>query len=207
VLLLEDLAFPYAGFVSRQIRVLFLTRVLKENEMNHTSKLCRPQVLLLLTVLVLFALSAFGQSGRGVITGEVKDTSGAIVPGAEVVIVNKATGTESKTVSTNTGVYRVPYMEPGTYRISASLKGFKTAVRDNVNLLLTQTLTVDFTLELGEVTQEVTVSSESPLLESSTSEIGINSTELEVHTWPIIVGDGTRQLQDFIFRAMPGTQG
>src|SRR5438093_4724734 len=138
VLLLEDLAFPYAGFVSRQIRVLFLTRVLKENEMNHTSKLCRPQVLLLLTLLLLVASNAFGQSARGVITGEVKDSSGAIVPGAEEVIVNKANGTESKTVSTNTGLYRIPYVEPGTYKISVSLKGFKTAVRDNVNLLLAQ---------------------------------------------------------------------
>src|SRR5213594_992899 len=57
------------------------------------------------------------------------------------------------------------------------------------------------------MTQQVTVSAESPLLESSTAEIGTNADERDVHSWPIFVGDGTRQLQDFIFNTMPGTSG
>src|SRR5436309_8249562 len=92
VLLREELAFQHGGFVSRQIRVLFLLELFKENEMNHTSRPCKTQVLLRLTVLLLIASNAFGQSGRGVITGEVKDATGAIVQGADVVIVNKANG-------------------------------------------------------------------------------------------------------------------
>ena len=74
-------------------------------------------------------------------------------------------------------------------------------------MLLGQTVTVDFNLEIGQLSDQVTVMAETPLLEASNPEIGINTTEKEVHTWPIIVDDGTRQLQTFIFNAMPGTEG
>src|SRR5262249_8996423 len=100
-----------------------------------------------------------------------------------------------------------PYLPPGTYKVTATLKGFKTAIRDNVPVLVTQTVNLDFTLETGEVTQEITVSAEAPLLESGSSEIGTSTTEKEVHTWPIQIDDGTRQLQTFIFSSLPGTQG
>ena len=162
---------------------------------------------LLIVALAVAVGPLFAQSGRGTLTGVVKDATGALVPGADVVIVNKDNGVETKATSTSTGVYRAPYLEPGTYQVSASLKGFKTAVRDNVPVLLAQTVTLDFTLEIGEVTDTVTVSAEAPLLESSTAEIGINATEKEYHTWPILVQDGTRQLQSFVFRALPGTSG
>lgn len=162
-------------------------------------------------LLILVASVSLGpllaQSGRGTITGVVRDSSGAVVPGAEILIVETSTGVETKARTTDTGVYRAPYVPAGKYKISAALRGFKTAVRDNVDLLLTQTLTVDFELQAGEITEQITVSAEAPLLESSTPEIGVNINEKEFHTWPILVGDGTRQLQDFIFRSLPGTQG
>jgi len=93
------------------------------------------------------------------------------------------------------------------YQITASLAGFKTAVADNIQVMVGQTVTVDFSLEVGQVSDQVTVMAETPLLESSTPEIGIGTTEKEVHTWPIMVEDGTRQLQTFIFTSMPGTEG
>jgi len=172
-----------------------------------TKSMMKTTVILLILLLGATKNPLLAQSGRGTLTGVVKDATGALVPGAEVVITNKDTGVEVKATTTSTGVYRAPYLEPGTYQVSAALKGFKTAVRDNVPVLLTQTVTLDFTLEVGEVTDTVTVSAEAPLLESSTAEIGINATEKEFHTWPILVGDGTRQLQSFVFRALPGTSG
>ena len=172
-----------------------------------TKSLTKTASILLILVLAAAVEPLLAQSGRGTITGTVQDGTGALVPGAEVTITNKGNGVEVKAVTTSTGVYRAPYLEPGTYHVSAALKGFKTAVRDNVPVLLTQTVTLDFTLEIGEVTDTVTVSAEAPLLESSTAEIGINATEKEFHTWPILVGDGTRQLQSFVFRALPGTSG
>jgi hypothetical protein len=162
---------------------------------------------LLLIPFVLASGVVMGQSGRGTINGIVRDATGAVVPGAEVTITSQAMGTSQTTITTETGFYRVPYLSPGTYSVSASLPGFKTAVRENVPLMLAQTLTIDLVLDVGEVTETVTVSSTGALLETSTSEIGVNVDTKEVHTWPILVGDGTRQLQDFIFRAMPGTSG
>ncbi len=115
------------------------------------------------------------QSARGTMTGIIKDPSGVVVPGAEISIVEKSSGVITQAVSTEAGVYRAPYIPPGKYKISASLTGFKTAIADDVEALVGQTVTVDFTLEVGQVTEQVTVSAETPLLESHTSEIGVNT--------------------------------
>lgn len=174
--------------------------------MTEKSRL-RQQLGFSLLALLMLGSSVFGQSGRGAITGVVQDATGAVVPNAEVLIAEKSTGVETRAKTTDAGVYRAPYIPPGKYKLSVAVSGFKTAVRDNIEVLVAQTITADFTLELGEVSQEVTVSDETPLLESSTSEIGTNTTEKEVHTWPIQVNDGTRLLQTFIFSSLPGTQG
>jgi len=165
------------------------------------------RVLVLGILILAIGLPALAQSGRGTITGIVKDPSGAVVPGADITITEKNTGVVTKTVSTEAGAYRAPYIPPGAYRLTAALAGFKTAVADNIQVMVGQTVTVDFNLEVGQVSDQVTVMAETPLLESSTPEIGVGATEKEVQSWPIMVGDGTRQLQTFIFNSMPGTQG
>ena len=170
-------------------------------------KIYRITVLVGIMLTLLFAASAVAQSGRGALTGAVKDPTGAIVPGANVVATNMESGLDFTTTTTEAGVYRLPYLPPGKYRMNVSLSGFKTAVRENIDVFITQTVTVDFALEVGQISDTVTVSAATPLLERSTQEIGTVSTEKEVHTWPILVGDGTRQLQTFIFTSMPGTEG
>src|SRR5207249_1537217 len=84
------------------------------------------RTLLLAALLAAGCMAAVAQSGRGVITGIVRDSSGAIVPGAEITIVEKATGVVTTATTTDAGVYRAPHVPPGTYKISASLPGFKT---------------------------------------------------------------------------------
>jgi hypothetical protein len=163
--------------------------------------------LIIVLCLLNLTLPLLAQSGRGTLTGVVKDASGASVPDAEILIVNKETGIATRAVTTNAGVYRAPYVTPGLYKISVSVSGFKTAIHDNVNVLITETVTVDFNLTVGELKEEVNVSADSPLLEAANSEIGIANSETEVHTWPILVSDGTRQLQSFVFRSMPGAEG
>src|SRR5690606_9114578 len=123
----------------------------------------------------------------------------AVIPGVEVTVTNKETGVSRTVLTTDAGVYRVPALPPGTYTVSAALSGFKTAVADNVIVRVAQTITVDFQMEVGEISEQVTVSSAPPLLETSTSQIGTNTSEEEFHTWPIFVEDGQRQLQNFIF--------
>ncbi len=127
------------------------------------------------------------------------------MPGAEVMAVNKDTSVETKAVTTDAGVYRLPYLPPGNYRVTASLPGFKTAIAETVVLHVGQTLTVDFKLEVGEVSERITVMAETPLLESGTAEVSRYVTKTEFDTWPIAVADGQRQIQTFIFSSLPGT--
>jgi hypothetical protein len=153
------------------------------------------------------AMALFAQGERGTFNGTVIDPSGAAIVGAAVKMTNPANGLEFNAKTTEAGVYRMPSLPPGTYRITVASPGFKSAVRDNVVLSVAQTLTVDFTLEVGNVSDQVTVSSDPPLIETGTAEIGSYVSKKEFDTWPITVGDGRRQIQQFIFTALPGTAG
>src|SRR5688572_17417130 len=115
---------------------------------------------------LLITASAFAQGERGTFNGSITDSSGAVVAGASVKVLNPATGVELNATTTDAGVYRLPSLLPGTYKITVSAPGFKTAVRENVVLAVAQTLTVDFNLEVGAVSDSVTVSSDPPLLET-----------------------------------------
>src|SRR3989442_988575 len=150
---------------------------------------------------VLFLLLTgllWAQGERGAFNGIVTDQSGSVVPGATVTAVNGETKVETQSPPTHAGGYPMPYMPAGPHRITVGKAGFQTAVRENVILRVAQTLTVDFALQVGAVTEQVTVSSEPPLLESSTAEIGRYVSKKEFDTWPILVGDGQRQIQQFI---------
>ena len=155
----------------------------------------------LLLLLTAGLLSAQGE--RGAFNGTVLDSSGAALPNATVKAVNQETNVETSVVTTSAGVFRIPALPPGTYRFTVSAPGFKTVLRENVNLSVAQTLTLDFTLDVGNVTDQVTVTAETPLLETGTAEIGSYVSEKEFDTWPITVGDGRRQIQQFIFSSFP----
>lgn len=159
-------------------------------------------VLCLLSTTLLWA-----QGERGALNGTVLDASGSAVPNASVVALETTTGVETKTATTESGVYRIPYLPPGNYRVTVTKPGFRSTVTDNVTLRVAQTLTVDFQLQLGQVTEAVNVTSEAPAIETGTAEIGRYVSEKEFDSWPIVVGDGRRQIQSFIFRSLPGTVG
>jgi len=123
-------------------------------------------------VVVLFLLShpGFAQS-LGTITGVVKDSSSAVVPGATVTVVNKATNATRTTVSNAVGLYELPALPPGVYTVKTELEGFKPASRD-IELQVQQTARVDFTLELGTLSEMATVTGVSPIVETSNATVG-----------------------------------
>jgi hypothetical protein len=165
-------------------------------------------ILLVGVALTLICLSpAMSQSGRGTLTGTIKDPTGAVIPKAQIMVRNVNTGVEFNTVTTESGIYHVPYIPPGKYSLTATNAGFKKTVRENIEVHVAETVTADLTMEIGSISDSVTVTAAAPILEKSTSELGVVSTDKEVHTWPLQVDDGTRQLQTFIFNSMPGTQG
>src|SRR5438128_1519800 len=114
---------------------------------------------------------AFAQTSAG-IKGSVTDSSGALVPGANIIVSNLDTGAKRETATNESGVYQFPLLPPGRYTIAARKQGFKQVTRDGVELELNQVAQIDFTLAAGEVSETIEVQASAPLLESNTSSVG-----------------------------------
>jgi len=124
-------------------------------------------------ILIMIAgTAAFAQAGRGGINGLVTDPSGAVVSGAKVAAKNRATGLSTSTVTTAAGLYSFVSLNPGTYEVTASRKGFEAVAQDNVPVTVDQTSTVNIALQVGSVTEVVTVTGSTSLVESTNSTVG-----------------------------------
>lgn len=128
----------------------------------------RVQAVFVLTLLIGPALLA--QTSQ--LTGRISDQSGAVIPAAPVRVVNQNTGVEATTESNQEGYYNVGSLIPGDYRITVSKTGFKTVVRSNIKLDVAQIGRVDVVLDVGQATEQVTVSSAAPLLQSESAVVG-----------------------------------
>src|SRR3989304_9437495 len=126
----------------------------------------RMNVLLLASVCLL-AVASQAQQSLVAISGTVRDTSGAVLPGAVVVLLNEDTGI-SRTATTNqVGLYNAPALGLGNYRVTASLEGFQTQVRSGIELTVGRQAVVNFDLAVGAITQTVEVTGEAPLVETA----------------------------------------
>lgn len=128
------------------------------------------------TVVVLLSILAttnvcFAQSDNARLQGTVTDAQGAAVPGANVTVTNTGTGYTASVTGNELGYYSVSALPPGSYRVEVSQKGFKKTVRE-LALQVAQVGVADFTLEVGEVTQSITVEAGSPVIDSADSAIG-----------------------------------
>src|SRR2546428_8800113 len=104
--------------------------------------------LLLLFIFLLFSsITALAQGGTtGRIAGTVKDQDGAVIVGAEVTVVSKATGDERRVTIDSEGNYSVPLLSPGTYRVTIAASGFNAKIFDTVQVVITETTPLDVTL-------------------------------------------------------------
>lgn len=128
----------------------------------------RYMIALLLSLSVLWSQT----TGTATLVGTVTDASGAVVVGAKVTVVNTGTGFRSETVTTAEGSYYVPYLIPGSYRLTIESAGFKTYVRDGIVLRTNESPRIDVTLELGSVSESISVTAGAPLLETETAAVG-----------------------------------
>ncbi|MBI4875853.1 MAG: carboxypeptidase regulatory-like domain-containing protein, partial [Acidobacteria bacterium] len=126
---------------------------------------------LVLTFSVLVAAPAFAQD-TATLTGRVVDPSGAVVAGSQVTAVNTATNLEQSTTANEEGLYRIPALRPGTYRVTVTATGFKRFVRPDVDLRVGATVAVNVNLELGTLADTVEVRASTPLLETESSSTG-----------------------------------
>lgn len=134
---------------------------------------CRLRSLILsLTLILLTSMLGQGQSTYGAISGDVLDSSGAAVPGASVTLTNVGTSEKRTQTTGGDGLYSFPNLIPGNYRVEAKKEGFKTFVRDQIIVQVQQSIKIDATMQVGTVTESVTVSGETPLLQPETSSLG-----------------------------------
>ncbi|MGC2621398.1 MAG: carboxypeptidase regulatory-like domain-containing protein [Acidobacteriaceae bacterium] len=121
------------------------------------------------------------QAGRGGVSGLVADSAGAVIPGASVTAKNVATGEKFSTVSTGAGLYSFISLAPGAYEISAVEKGFQTVIQQGVTVTVDNVTTVNLTLQVGSVSQVVTVKGTEELVDTSNSTVGqlINSATID----------------------------
>ena len=124
--------------------------------------LLRSQNLISSTILfiafLLFAGVAFGQAGTSTVTGTVSDPQGNVVAGASVTLINTGTNTSRTTTSNDVGKYSFEFVQPGDYRVETEAKNFKKSVLNNVHALVAQSTSADVKLELGQLSETVTVS-------------------------------------------------
>src|SRR5262249_3436921 len=154
----------------------------------------------------LTAVCALAQSDRATITGRVLDSTQAAVSTATVTITNQETGIRTATRANQEGNYSIPQLPVGRYEVAIEAPGFRRYVRRDLAISVAQTLTLDVSLEVGQVDQTVEVTGAAPLLESSTSDLGTVVTRERVLDLPLAVSGNMRHPGSFVFLA-PGVTG
>ena len=153
-----------------------------------------------------YSSPAIAQVTTGTILGTVLDKSGGTIVGADVTISETSKGTSQKYQSDETGSYYAPFLIPGTYRVTVEKSGFTKQVRNNITLQVDDKVRIDFTLDVGQVTQTVEVTSSAPLVKSESAELGDVITGPSVRSLPLN-GRNFAQLVYLVPGVTPGQQG
>jgi hypothetical protein len=142
------------------------------------------RVLVLGLVLTAFAPPVWAQGGRAELAGIVLDQGKAVLPGVTVTVTNEGTGQDRQAVTGGEGKFVIPTLLPGTYTIKAELQGFEPTKRTGLVLQVGQEISVTLTLNLAGVRENITVTAESPVIETTASKIGTNITSSEIDNSP-----------------------
>src|SRR6476659_7353926 len=124
-----------------------------------------------LLALTLFSTSLLAQSFQCSLRGVVKDAQG-VIPGASVAILNEANGVTRDTVTNGVGEYSFPAVDPGNYTVKATVQGYKTFERKGVRIGTQESIGLDIALEIGALEETITVTGESPLIDTMNASTG-----------------------------------
>src|SRR5947199_9900672 len=133
------------------------------------------------TCLVFAQISA----ATATILGVVKDTSGALVPGVSITVKHTETGLTRTATSSESGDYNVPLLPVGAYEITTAMPGFKQQIRSGINLIVGQQAVINLTLEVGAIAEQITVSEEAPLVNTTLSSTSGLISEQQVKELPL----------------------
>ncbi len=146
----------------------------------------------LLCAALASACVLFGQSERGQLAGTITDSTGAVVPGARIVIVNTATNTSFTTVAGETGQYTVPNLSPGVYSVRVEKEGFRPSVTSGMAIDAGANVREDVTLEVGSSTQAVEVTAEAIALQTDSARSQTVITDKLISDLPTVVSGNLR---------------
>ena len=141
---------------------------------------------LVVLVAAVIAAPAGAQTTGAVLQGTVSDDQGGVLPGANITVLNVETGWSRETVADARGWYRAPALAPGRYEIRASLQGFVTLVRAGLVLTLGQEATVNLSLHLATVAETVTVTADTPLVETTSNALERTITRTDLDSLPLV---------------------
>jgi hypothetical protein len=125
-----------------------------------------------LVLSVMLAVPTYAQQTTGNISGRVTDQQGAFVPGVTITGVNTATGFSRTVVSDTVGIYTLTALPVGSYDLKAELSGFQPTIRKGIIVSLSQTVTLELTMSVAAVAESVTVTGQTPLIETTSSSVG-----------------------------------
>lgn len=160
----------------------------------------------ILILLIVMQGPLLGQADRATIGGTVADPTGAVLPGVDVVAVNVDTGVQTVGLTNEVGNYSLPNLPIGTYRLTFSLPGFKTYERTDFRVTTGQRARLDVVLDIGELTELVTISASSELLESDNPMVA-QTMQSEVLTDLPLSFAGGRAIENFAYAVTPGVEG
>ena len=160
----------------------------------------------LLGAALCFSVLLFGQSDRATITGTVTDPAGAAVPGVLVSAIDVSTNVKTETRASAEGVYTIPFLVLGSYRVSAEMQGFKRALETGITLNSGATVRVDLTLEIGTLSEQVEVKAVAPQLRQDSAEISQQVAADTILALPLGQTNAGRNILSFAFLT-PGAHG
>jgi len=134
---------------------------------------------------LFFSAPVYGQVAGATLTGTVKDTSGGIVPNAQITITDVATEVTRTVSSGSAGLYTAPNLLPGTYQVRVAAPGFTTALEKGITLTVGAQQVLDITMQVGQMTQSIEVTTEAPTVELASSSIDAVVTSNTVRELPL----------------------
>ena len=160
----------------------------------------------MLLALVCCASPAYAQLDRGTISGTVVDQSGAAVSNTRITITSAGTQATYAAQTNEHGQFSAPNLPIGAYVVKFEARGFKTLVRDQLQLGVSQVLRVDAQLEVGETSETVNVTGEAGVLQTETPDVGTTVTRAQLDQLPLSFGGG-RSPETFAYKLTPGVEG
>src|SRR6516225_8175533 len=151
-----------------------------------------------------FVGGLWAQANRATITGTVTDSSGAPMAGVQVTATNLGTDIPASTVTNTDGIYTIPNLFPGTYSLEFKKDGFKPLKYSSITLESTQIAQINAALQLGDVTETVTVTTDAPVLDRESAAIGTNMKGSVVTDLPLSIYNGGRFVENFAVALTPG---